>query len=169
MGMITKLAEIFNVKLSDIVDDMPSNALRAVPARGVMVPLYGRICAGHGKETWVLEDEVETLASIAEDKPWLFWLEVGGDSMDMIVKDGGRVLIDCQSEAHNGDVVAVNINGYDAVLRRFVKSGSNILLSPDSSNGTYDVKVIDENDPEATEFRILGKMIAIGYPEGYRF
>jgi|GEM_PF-487492 len=81
----------------------------------------------------VIED-VDMLADVRERYPNGFFLEVAGDSMNHIILDGGCASLDPDKAPRNGDVVAVNVNGYDATLKRYSKSGGKVTLLPDSIN-----------------------------------
>ena len=98
------------------------------------VPLVGEVAAG----TDVLAQEnVEELVPVPEDFTGdgeLFMLKVRGDSMieDQIC-DGDLVVIEGRREARNGETVVALVDGDEATLKRFYRSGSDVKLVPANS------------------------------------
>jgi len=166
------LSDYLGTTIDEIMgrSDLPRNAIRAVMGKSVTVPLYGCIPAGEATEMLPIDEYLDTLVSDIDGDPEdVFWLEVKGDSMNRIIPDGCYALIQRNAEVHNGEIAAVNINGHDATLKRFSRSGLKVLLIPDSTNPIHEIKEIDERDPDATAFRIIGKLIGMKAPKGYRF
>jgi repressor LexA len=100
---------------------------------GVVLPLLGRIAAGHPIEA-VQNPETISLADFVRSKE-VFVLEVRGDSMqDEHILDGDYVLVERSKTAHNGDIVVALVEGTDATLKRFYREGENIRLQPSNVN-----------------------------------
>ncbi|HBT94675.1 MAG TPA: hypothetical protein DEB24_00480 [Coriobacteriia bacterium] len=125
----------------------------------VRLPFYGAIAAGSPTRMHAISEEVTIPLRVAELHPRAFVLTASGDSMNNRVANGQYAVIDPDREIHNGDVVAVSVNGEDATLKVWYKTNNSIILSPDSSNPLHRDLVINEADPSAPELRILGKMI----------
>lgn len=125
----------------------------------VNLPLYGFIAAGDPRKMNALEEEVMIPVHLTELHPRAFILTASGDSMNNRVANGQYAVIDPDREIHNGDVVAVSIDGEDATLKVWYKTGKSIVLSPDSSNPLHKDLVINEADSVTPELRILGKMV----------
>jgi repressor LexA len=169
MGMAEQLAQSFNIPLSELVTDfecdLPNGAIGLKPVETVAFPVYGRIAAGTPIEMLEIIEEVQAPIGKRERHPYSYFLLVEGDSMNNEVLDGSYVLIDPESEPHNGDTVAINVNGYDAALKVYHKTANSIILSPNSTNPEHKDLVIDETNPDAPNLRILGKKVWAMYPD----
>jgi repressor LexA len=105
-----------------LLDD-PTSA----PAQGVK--LVGRIAAGSPIEA-IEQDEELSFSEWegAEDK---FALQVSGESMiDEHIADGDFVVIHRQSQARDGQIVAVRDDDGEATLKRFYREKGRIRLQP---------------------------------------
>jgi repressor LexA len=106
-----------------LLDD-PTSA----PAQGVK--LVGRIAAGSPIEAIEQTDEELSFADWegAEDK---FALQVSGESMiDEHIADGDFVVIHRQSQARDGQIVAVRDEDGEATLKYFFRDKNRVRLEP---------------------------------------
>jgi repressor LexA len=99
------------------------------------VPLVGHVAAGSP----ILADEhVEEVFPLPESlvgRGPVFMLKVRGDSMiEDGILDGDYVVIKQQSEARNGDLVAAMVDGEEATVKRFERSGNTVTLHPANPN-----------------------------------
>lgn len=72
------------------------------------------------------------------------------------IVDGQLVLIRRQEEVENGEIALVLVNGDDATVKKFYKTGDIVTLMPNSSNSDYQPIAVDL---KTTEFRIIGKVV----------
>ena len=87
----------------------------------------------------------------------IFLLKIKGDSMiNRNINNGDYILINKQSSANIGDIVAVDIDG-NATLKTYKTMGGKILLIPE--NDDYEPIILDQD-----QLSILG--IAIGVIKG---
>ena len=71
-------------------------------------------------------------------------LEVKGDSMvDVGINDGDVVVIQQTSFAQNGDIVVALIEGQEATLKRFRRTGTSIAL--EAANSAYKTQVYPDH------------------------
>ena len=162
MGALQKIADHFGLSKSDIIEGncIPAPAGRVEYAvTGITAPVYGHIAAGDPLEMIPFQEEAYLIPPIAEKHPDGFFLIVRGDSMDRIMPTGSLVYIDPHCEVRSGDVAAVNVNGDDATLKRIFFADGTVVLHPESTNPVHHDRTIDENDPDAPRFRILGKAV----------
>ena len=106
-----------------LLDD-PTSA----PSQGVR--LLGRIAAGAPIEAIEQQDEELSFADWegSEDK---FALKVTGESMiDAHIQDGDYVVIHKQSQARDGQIVAVRDDEGEATLKTFFREKSRVRLEP---------------------------------------
>jgi len=144
---------------------LPQRAIFPFPIGVVTIPVYGRISAGEPIEMIEARDFIEIPITKRESYPYAYFLIVIGDSMNNEVLDGSYALIDPTANVHNGDTVAVNINGQDATLKIWHETNNTVVLSPNSTNPEYKDIVINKSSPEAERIRILGKKVWAMYPE----
>ena len=121
-------------------------------ARGVSVPLVGRIAAGG---PILAEQQVEDVFALPRQlvgEGTLFMLEVRGDSMiDAAICDGDWVVVRQQQTADNGDIVAALLDT-EATVKTFKRTGREVWLLP--HNPAYD-------PIDGREATILGKVVAV--------
>ena len=121
-------------------------------AKGVTVPLVGRIAAGG---PILAEEQVEDVFALPRQlvgEGTLFMLEVRGDSMiDAAICDGDWVVVRQQPTADNGDIVAALLDT-EATVKTFKRTGDQVWLLP--HNPAYD-------PIDGREASILGKVVAV--------
>lgn len=133
------------------------------------LPVLGRIVAGDPSEAIGQTDEWH----VTRDELWrghesAFWLVVSGNSMNRLFPEGALVLIDPKLEIRDGDVGAVFVNGEDATIKRVYYEYGAVRLHPESHDPDYSDRVIRSDDPEAPEFRAIGRAISYSAPDGWR-
>lgn len=102
--------------------------LKDAPARGVSVPILGRVVAGMPV---VAEQDLE--GRIAVPGEWLdhgshFALRVSGESMvGAGILDGDHVIVRREAVAENGDIVAATVEG-ETTLKRLCRRGGKYAL-----------------------------------------
>ena len=127
-------------RLVPVLDSIPSNTLlRAAPLGG--------------ERYWAPSD-------ILESHPEAFYLRIHDDSMNLKYPDGCLVLIDPNDrEVRDGKIYAVCIGQDDAVLRQLFCVKSGIVMNPMSSALSPNIVTVDEGDPDAPSFEILGRAV----------
>ena len=147
MGMVQKLASVFDVPTTSIVaDELPNRlpgAITPLPAKPAYAPLLGRVHAGDATEPEILEERISLPAEVAEHHPRAYFLQVEGDCMSNVYPEGCYILIDPDTVPQNGSIAVVSIDGSDYVMRRLYRGASVLVLSPDSAAGDYDDIVIE--------------------------
>lgn len=132
---LRKLAEIFGVSVSDLIEDdgaVPGAMRAAGSSRMVPVRRLGMTHAGEPMEELPDEGIVEVPETVALHHPRGYMLEVVGDCMDRSYPPGCLVMVDPDMSPWNGcDVVAETEPG-ESVLRRYQRGSSTLMLSPDS-------------------------------------
>lgn len=160
--------------VSTATDGYPAGSIKAVSSSAFTdVPVLGAIAAGAPID---IEQWSGKTCPIPDEVMWrhpkAFLLEVCGDSMNRHVQEGSYALIDPDirdAEQVDGKIVAVNVNGYDATLKRVRKAYNAVLLIPESYNPEHEVTVIDFDDPNVESIRIIGQMIWHMVPFDYKY
>lgn len=86
----------------------------------------------------------------------LFYLKVTGDSMDKEFKEGDLILVDMNSTVENGQIGVVQINGYNATVKRVKYDGDKIILLPESNNSDHLPQIYTKDD----KVKIIGRVIS---------
>lgn len=151
---LARLAKLLDVPLSALVEreeaPMPEN-LRPVRAR--RIPLLGAIAAG---EPIFAEEEHETYVDVGGGVRADFALEVKGESMEPLYKDGDVVYIRRQDDVRDGQVAAVVVDD-SATLKRVYHLPIGVQLMP--INPAFAPMLFTPENSDSV--RILG--LAVGY------
>jgi repressor LexA len=148
-----------------VVADNVNSAIESVAAEvGLLkIPLRGNIGASLPLESVLSdfdaydeEDAIEISASMVNGRSQdLFALKVDGDSMiDAMVNDGDIVIMQHQTTANNGDMVAVWLEDDTMTLKYFHYEGDRIRLQP--ANPTMDPIFVSPEDVQ-----VQGKVMMV--------
>lgn len=158
------ICEHFGIDLNSFIDesndvyraDIPSNAIPFNPS--YKAPIVGAIPAGY--PVLALED-IEGYADIPySDEENYFFLRVNGESMKNAgIHTGDLVLIRRQECADDGQIVAARVNGDEATLKRYKKSGDNVLLLPE--NPEFEPRIVPFLDFENGYASIIGVALEV--------
>ncbi len=154
--------KFLNFIIKDYIDRNidPTDLLRYSPTNNhniLRVPVLGYIaagnpiCADEHVEEWT---KIPNLWNVKEKD--VFILKVKGDSMiGSRIFEGDRVVVKVTDHVENGEIAVVNVDGYEATLKRVRKTDNGqVILYPD--NPKYDpIFITDENA------RIVGKVIQV--------
>ena len=163
MGAIQRIADYFGIRKSDLIEDdgmfsvdldtLPTGAARPRASEYAVLPLLGRVHAGDAQEPDVYDDVVELPKSVADRHPSGYFLKVEGNCMDRVYPEGCSILIDPAMDPQSGSIAVVSIDGADYVMRRLYKGANTLILSPDSTDDSYEDIVIGAADGRTVEFR----------------
>lgn len=166
MGSLQKLSLLFNIPVSELVDDndtfnKPSNVIYPLSdsLQRVKIPIIGQIACG---DPITAEENIEGYTEETFEKPIpsgdLFALRCKGHSMEPTIHDGALVTIREQPTVEDGEIAAVLVDGdNEATLKRVKHQGKLIMLMPD--NQEYDPIILDKNNPG----RIVGKAVHVSW------
>ena len=138
------------------IDDMfqmlgATKGLTRAPETKSAIPLLGFAQAGHGGffddagfpagQGW---DEIAFLAPEGEN---LIALEVSGDSMLPLYRDGDRLIVDRNAQVRKGDRVVVRTAGGEVMAKVLARQTAKTLdlhsLNPDHANRTLEIADVD--------------------------
>jgi len=122
-------------------------------------PVFGLCAAGDPREA--IEQRGETHwcpPNLLEKYPDGFFLVVSGDSMDKVLPEGSYAFVAIDGVT-SGDIAVVKVNGDDATIKRVKIFDGVVMLEPESHNPTHRRRVIDANDPDAPEVRLLSRVL----------
>ncbi len=167
MGLLERDADVsrglrLTGELAQAVGSVQTAVMQAVNNL-VRVPLLGHIKAGEpievGHDSFAVYDEEDAIEVSATMLPGrtndLFALRVSGDSMiDAMVNDGDIVIMRQDSNARNGDMVAVWLSDDTTTLKHFYHEGDKIRLQP--ANPTMEPIYVDPG-----EVQVQGKVMLV--------
>lgn len=141
-----------NIDPADLLKYSPTNNhnILRVPVLGY-IAAGNPICADEHVEEWT---KIPNLWNVKEKD--VFILKVKGDSMiGSRIYEGDRVVVKVTDHVENGEIAVVNVDGYEATLKRVKKTeNGQVILFPD--NPKYDpIFITNENA------RIVGKVIQV--------
>lgn len=170
MGTIEKLADFFKVSKLEIIGDdddraasLPEGAMPVYSSGEATVPLLtlGRVHAGELTDEEEAEGRVEVPASVCSRHPRAFALVVEGSCMDRVIPEGAHVLVDPDREPQNGSIAVVETEGYRAVMRRWYRGSSTLMLAADSHEDQDDMVFGVDDGP----VRVVGTVVWWQAPE----
>ena len=158
--IMCQIATMFNVTVDFLLGrkhDMEYPQL--TPVNGVVkIPVVGTVRAG---EPMLAEENITEMIglpdTLASDGREYFGLKVSGDSMNLCgILDRQIVVVRRQQTISNGQIAVVLIEGEEATVKRFYRSGNIVTLVPHSSNKDYTPKTLDISK---VRVEILGRVV----------
>ena len=140
-GLSTKSLVVYHLKAltaAGLIEHTPnvSRGIRVLEAElesiTFTLPIEGYIRAGQAVLSDAITDAIELTRDLVPQVEGLYGLRVRGDSMrDALVNDGDIVVLQHQSVARNGDMVAVRLTDRDEfTLKRFYREPGQVRLRP---------------------------------------
>ena len=136
----------------EVLEDDGAVAISRAAVRDV--PLVGSIAAG---SPILAEEDIEEIyplpTELVGNEP-VFMLTIRGDSMMNVgIYDRDYVVVQKQSTARNGQIVAALVNGDEATVKRFEKTDLGVVLHPE--NASYEPMMFTDG------VAILGVVVAV--------
>lgn len=156
-----KYARAFNVSAQWLLgltsNETPQSSTAAISVR--QIPLVGRAPAGNWREA--IEVPIGYVwARVDRTGPNAFAVEIDGDSMNLILPDGGWAVIDPDQRSFFDKKVYLVMNGdAEATLKRYVSNPARLV--PVSTNDTHG-DILLTGDP----ITIIGRVVSYGNDEG---
>lgn len=156
---IELMAKYFNVSKTDLVErHQKGNGPQ--PARGVRIPVLGRVVAGIPLEAITdIIDYEEIPAQMAKGGTY-FALQVKGRSMEPTLHEGDVVIVRQQPEVENGEIAIVLVNGDEATVKE-IKEGPDGLTLIGHNVGVYSPHFYTREQIRDLPIRIIGKVVEL--------
>nr|DAM27477.1 MAG TPA: Repressor protein CI [Caudoviricetes sp.] len=129
-------------------------------AKGVRIPVLGRVAAGIPIEAITDIDEWEEISGAMAKTGEYFALKITGNSMEPRMLDGDVVIVKRQSDVDNGDVAVVLVNGNDATVKQITKSETGLTLIG-WNLAAYTPRTYNKKECRELPVSILGKVVEI--------
>ncbi|WP_289050459.1 LexA family transcriptional regulator [uncultured Acidaminococcus sp.] len=129
-------------------------------ARGVRIPVLGRVVAGIPIEAITdIIDYEEIPAQMAKGGTY-FALQVKGRSMEPTLHEGDVVIVRQQPEVENGEIAIVLINGDEATVKEVKESPEGLTLIGHNV-GVYSPHFYTREQIRDLPIRIIGKVVEL--------
>lgn len=160
IDILEKLSEIFNCSIDYLLgkSDIKTPDLKD---KLFLIPIVGKVAAG--KPIFANENiegylPIDPLMYNLTSPNGFFFLQIQGESMNKLIKNGSFALIKKQDYAENGDVIVAIVNGDDeATVKRYKQLNEQfVMLEPVSEDSSFQPITIDLKN---TKFCIIGKVI----------
>lgn len=170
MGAIQNMADHFGIAKSNIIEEdgmanidpvtkRPRTYKRTeVYASGeATVPLatVGKVHAGYLADEEEAERRLDIPASVLARHPHAQALVVEGTCMNKVVPEGLAVVYDPDIEPTNGRIAIVETEDYQALMRRWYRGGSTLMLVADSYEEWDDI-VLKEDE---CSIKVIGTVV----------
>lgn len=149
MNSIQRMAEVFGVSKSVLVDDHPLSSISPIE----YIPILGRVAAGQGCFADNNIDSYQAVPSdlICSDEQYIL-LNVKGDSMSPKIEPGDRLLVQLMPSVDSGSYAVIMIDDEDGVVKKVCYSSNRIELI--SENPYYPPRVFEGS--EISRVRVVG-------------
>lgn len=159
MGAVQKISDYFHISKGSLIDE-DSSTLTKLPISGstATLPLrtLGKVHAGVMDDDAVCDDEeIQVPERVVLAYPDAFLLRVEGNCMDRVIPEGSHVVIAPHKEPTNGSIVVIRDDTYEAIMRRYYKGSSALMLSPDSYEEEYQDIIVHDGQ----EITLIGVVV----------
>lgn len=124
---LKKFADILDVSIDFLLDD-GNKKLQIPHARGVRIPILGRVVAGIPLEAITDIEGYEEITPKMANLGEYFALRIKGHSMEPQILDNDVVICKCQSDVESGDIAIILVNGDEATCKQIKKSPEGVTL-----------------------------------------
>lgn len=159
MGAVQKISDYFHISKGSLIDE-DSSTLTKLPISGstATLPLrtLGKVHAGVMDDDDACDDEeVQVPERVVLAYPDAFLLRVEGNCMDRVIPEGSHVVVVPHKEPTNGSIVVIHDDAYEAIMRRYYKGSSALMLSPDSYEEEYQDIIVHDGQ----EITLIGVVV----------
>lgn len=160
IDILEKLSEIFNCSIDYLLgkSDVKNPDLKD---KLFLIPIVGKVAAG--KPIFANENiegylPIDPLMYNLTSPNGFFFIQIQGESMNKLIKNGSYALIKKQDYAENGDVIVAIVNGdNEATVKRYKQLNEQfVMLEPVSEDSSFQPITIDLKN---TKFSIIGKVV----------
>lgn len=159
MGAVQKISDYFHISKGSLIDE-DSSTLTKLPISGstATLPLrtLGKVHAGVMDDETICDDEeIQVPKRVVLAYPDAFLLRVEGNCMDRVIPEGSHVVVAPHKEPANGSIVVIHDDAYEAIMRRYYKGSSALMLSPDSYEEEYQDIIVHDGQ----EITLIGVVV----------
>lgn len=155
---IEMLANYFGIEKSDLIENKSQEQSTSRHAKGVRIPVIGRVAAGIPIEAIEDIDEWEEIPEAMAKTGEYFALRIKGESMSPKLQPGDIVIVKKQNDVDTGDTAIVLVNGNDATVKQIKKTEAGIMLVGLNLE-VYQPHFYSNKEIEELPVKIIGKVI----------
>ena len=155
---IEMLANYFGIEKSDLIENKSQEESPTRRAKGIRIPVIGRVAAGIPIEAIENIDEWEEIPEAMAKKGEYFALKIKGESMLPKLQPGDIVIAKKQHDVDTGDTAIVLVNGNDATVKQIKKTETGIMLVGLNLEA-YQPHFYSNKEVEELPIQIIGKVI----------
>ena len=155
---IEMLANYFGIEKSDLIENKSQEQSTSRHAKGVRIPVIGRVAAGIPIEAIEDIDEWEEIPEAMAKNGEYFALRIKGESMSPKLQPGDIVIVKKQNDVDTGDTAIVLVNGNDATVKQIKKTETGIMLVGLNLE-VYQPHFYSNKEIEELPIKIIGKVI----------
>lgn len=163
---LKRMAEIFNVKLDELLDTLPvfsNTEIYEINSEQVLKPILGIVKAGYNL---YCDENIEGYKPVDKSKAKgaeCFWLRVTGNSMNAIgIIDGSLVLVK-KVIVENNQIAVVRVNGNEATVKQVIFDDDTVILQPLSTDPTNKPLILKKDDFDNNHAEIIGKVVEVSF------
>ena len=155
-SVIAAICDAFDVTEQDLfgyADGFYSkiHGLTVAPApASVMVPLLGTTHMGEYADEEECDRSIEVPAGVVAAHPNAFCVHADGECMNNRYPSDSILLIDPDMEPFDGCAVLAETEGYQSIVRKYMRGASALMLSPDCHGAEYEDIIVKADDAPVT-------------------
>lgn len=157
---IEMLANYFGIEKSDLIENKSQEQSTSRHAKGVRIPVIGRVAAGIPIEAIEDIDEWEEISESMAKAGEYFALRIQGDSMLPEIRQGDIAIVRKQPCVESGEIAIVLVNGNDATCKKIQKQENGITLIG-YNTAVYSPTFYTRKQIEDLPVCVLGKVIEL--------
>ena len=146
MPVIHKMADLFGISVAELMGEAPPQTIEPVSSSS-MVQLLGYSHMGAAVDEETCERMVEVPSSVVEAHPGGYCIHATGSCMDNRYAHDAILYVDPNMMPRNGDAVLAEVEGYQSVVRSYLRGSSTTMLTADSHSGEFPDIVAGPEDP----------------------
>lgn len=155
---IEMLANYFGIEKSDLIENKSQEQSTPRHAKGVRIPVLGRVAAGIPIEAITDVDDWEEIPESMSKTGEYFALRIKGESMSPKLQPGDIVIVKKQHDVDTGDTAIVLVNGNDATVKQIKKTEAGIMLVGLNLE-VYQPHFYSNKEIDELPVQIIGKVI----------
>lgn len=155
---IEMLANYFGIEKSDLIENKSQEESPPHHAKGIRIPVLGRVAAGIPIEAIEDIDEWEEIPEAMAKNGEYFALRIKGESMSPKLQPGDIVIVKKQNDVDTGDTAIVLVNGNDATVKQIKKTETGIMLVGLNVE-VYQPHFYSNKEIEELPVKIIGKVV----------
>lgn len=156
MSNIDTLCSYFGVSRNDFMEPYTGEKKRT-ESGSIRIPVLGNVAAGIPIEAITDIIDWEEISADMGRTGQFFGLKVKGDSMQPRIAEGDVLIVRCQPDAENGDIVVVQVNGNMATCKKLHKHSGGVTLV--SLNPIYEPMSFTNEEIESMPVVVIGKVV----------